>query len=268
MTARTGSYTSGAAPATEAERLRTQAAVIWTRERDALARAGLVSGMRLLDVGCGPGGVLEHLAGELDRAPFGIDIAQDFLRRARTVGHVARADGAALPFGDATFDFVLLRLVLRHTPAPEGLLAEAARVVRPGGTVAALDIDESATAFDPEPPSWPALKAALAAAALRRGGDPSMGRRLRRLLLEIGFADPLTVLLPVTTDDLPPPAFVATVLAPAARVIDPDLMSASQVADGWQALSKWASTATGFGYALGIMAAARKPHGWRARAIA
>ena len=45
-------------------------------------------------------------------------------------------------------------------------------------------------------------------------------------------------------------------------------MSAAQVADGWQALSEWASAAAGFGYAVGIMSAARKPHGWRARALA
>ena len=99
MTARAGSYEAGAAPAKEAERLRAQAAVIWARERDALARAGLVSGARLLDIGCGPGGVLERLGGDLGRTPFGIDVARDFLLRARAVGHVARADGAALPFG-------------------------------------------------------------------------------------------------------------------------------------------------------------------------
>jgi SAM-dependent methyltransferase len=268
MTARTGSYHAGAAPGTEAERLRAQAAVIWTRERDALARAGLVGGARLLDVGCGPGGVLEHLATDLGRPPFGIDVEQDFLRRARAAGHVARADGAALPFPDGTFDFVLFRLVLRHAPARERMLAEAARVVREGGTVAAVDVDESGIAFDPEPPSWPALKAALAASAIRRGGDPYVGRRLRRLLLDHGLADPLTVLLPVTTDDLAPAAFVPTFLAPAARVVDPDLLAASQVAAAWRELSEWATVGTGFGYALGIMAAARKPHGWRARTLA
>ena len=268
MTARAGSYDAGAAPGTEAERLRAQASVVWTREREALARAGLVSGALLLDIGCGPGGVLERLAGDLDRVPFGIDVAPDFLRRARAVAHVARADGGALPFGDGSFDFVLLRLVLRHAPARERLLAEAARVVREGGTVAAIDVDEGATAFDPEPPSWPTLKAALAASAVRRGGDPGVGRRLRRLLLESGLSDPLTILLPVTTDDLPPGAFVPTMLAPAARVVDPDLLPAPQVARAWQDLSEWATTGAGFGYALGILSAARKSHGWRARALA
>jgi SAM-dependent methyltransferase len=260
-----GSYGTSAQPGTEAERLRAQAAAIWTREREALARAGLTAGMRLLDVGCGPGGVLERLAGELGRAPVGVDLNQDFLRRARAVAYAARADGAALPFADGSFDFVLLRLVLRHTPQRERLLAEAARVVRIGGTVAAIDVDEAATAFDPEPPSWPALKNALAVSASRRGGDPFVGRRLRRMLLDCGLADPVTVPLPVTTDDLPPGAFVQTMLAPAARVVDPDVLPAAEVESAWRDLADWASR-PGFGYAVGVMAGARKPHGWTARA--
>jgi ubiquinone/menaquinone biosynthesis C-methylase UbiE len=123
--------------------------VTWGRERSALARAGLVEGARLLDVGCGPGGVLAPLAADLGRTPFGIDVNQAFLRRARPCAHVARADGAALPFADGTFDFVLLRLVLRHAPERARLLAEAARVTRIGGTVAAVDVDEEATASIP-----------------------------------------------------------------------------------------------------------------------
>jgi len=269
MTERSGSYEAGTAGVgDEVERLRAQAAVIWMREREALKRAGLATGMRLLDVGCGPGGVVERLAGDLGRTPFGIDVNQEFLRHARAVAHATRADGAALPFASDSFDFVLLRLVLRHAPERERILAEAARVVREGGIVAAIDVDEGTTVFDPEPPSWPALKKALAASAIRRGGDPFVGGRLRRLLLERGLSDSIDVALPVTTDDLAAGAFVQTLLAPAARVVDPDLMPASAVAAAWSELSEWASVGTGFGYALGFMAAARKPNGWRARAVA
>ena len=268
MTSRTGSYGGHHDDDAEAERLRAQAVVIWNRERDALARAGLMSGMRLLDVGCGPGGALERLAGELGRVPFGIDVSHDFLQRARAVAHSVRADGAALPFADGTFDFVLLRLVLRHAPQRDRMLEEAVRVVRTGGTVAAVDVDEDATVFEPEPRSWPALKRALAGSAIRRGGDPLIGRRLRRLLWDRGLSDPLTIPLPVTTDDLSPAAFVSTMLAPAARVVDPDLLAPAAVEAAWQELSEWASAKSGFGYALGIMAAARKPHGQITRSLA
>ncbi len=261
MTSRTGSYDAKGAAAVESEtdRLRRQAAAIWGREREALGRAGLTAGQRLLDVGCGPGGILRQLARDLGRAPFGIDVNQGLLRNAAPAGPVARADGAELPFGDGVFDFVLFRLVLRHAPGRDRLLREAARVVRPGGIVCAVDVDEEATTFDPEPPSWPALKRALAAAAARRGGDPFVGRRLRRLLGEAGLVDPVTVALPVTTDDVAARAFVETFLAPSARVIDPDLLDPTAVRRGWEELGEWASGGGGFGYALGWMAAARKP---------
>jgi SAM-dependent methyltransferase len=264
-----GSYESGpaGAMAREAARLKRQAAAIWAREREALVGAGLTPGQRCLDVGCGPGDVLGRIAGVVGCSPFGVDLSQTFLGRAGTVAHVARADGADLPFRDGVFDFVLFRLVLRHAPLRARLLREAARVVRVGGTVAALDIDEGATALDPEPPGWPALKVALATSAARRGGDPFVGRRLRRLLLECGLANPVAVALPITTEDLPPAAFVETVLAPAARTVDPDLLAAATVQRSWDELRQWAAGGVGFGYAVGLMAAARKPDDWDPRAL-
>lgn len=231
-------------------------------------RAGLGPGLRLLDVGCGPGGILQQLTRDLGRAPFGVDLNQDLLRHARPAGIVARADGAALPFADGAFDMVLFRLVLRHAPARVALLREAARVTRPGGVVCAVDVDEAAFTFDPEPPSWPALKQALATAAVRRGGDPFVGRRLRRMLLEAGLTNPVTAALPVTSEDLAPPAFVETLLAPAARVVDADLLNEEAVERGWAELREWASREDGFGYVLGWMVGARKPDDWATRSRA
>ena len=167
-----------------------------------------------------------------------------------------RADGARLPFRTGVYDFVLIRLVLRHTPAREQLIEEAARVLRAGGILCAVDVDEGATAFDPEPPSWPALKLALAASAVRHGGDPMVGRKLHRLLAEAGLVDIKTVGLPVSSDDLPPEAFVETMLAPAARSIDADLLDGAAVRRGWDDLRAWATDGGGFGYALGL-------DGWR-----
>lgn len=261
-----GSYRAAGADLleTETDRLRRQAAAVWTRERAALQSIGLAAGQRLLDLGCGPGGILELLAPALGHVPFGADVDQSLLRSAPN-GQVVRADGARLPFQAGVFDFVLIRLVLRHAPAREQLIEEAARVLRPGGILCAVDVDEGATAFDPEPPSWPALKAALAATAVRHGGDPIIGRKLHRLLAAAGLVDVKTVGLPVSSDDLPPQAFVETMLAPAVRPVDPDLLEGAAVRRGWNDLRAWAAGGLGFGYALGWMAGARKPDGWDTR---
>ena len=133
-------------------------------------------------------------------------------------------------------------------------------MLRVGGILCAVDVDEAATAFDPEPPSWPALAAALAATAVRRGGDPFVGRKLHRLLSAAGLVGVTTVGLPVSSDDLPAQTFVET---SARRGPTP---ASSTVSRGWDDLRAWATDGGGFGYALGWMAAARKPDGWNSRA--
>jgi ubiquinone/menaquinone biosynthesis C-methylase UbiE len=64
-------------------------------------------------------------------------------RRVARFGDRARvqeADATRLPFGDASFDGVVSFIMLHHVIAREGALAEAARVLRPGGLLAGYDL--------------------------------------------------------------------------------------------------------------------------------
>jgi ubiquinone/menaquinone biosynthesis C-methylase UbiE len=100
-------------------------------------------GLRWIDVGCGSGAFTELLLERCAPAAVeGVDPseAQLSFARARPVGQIAkfhRADALALPFSKATFDAAVMALVIFFVPDPVGGVAEMARVVRPGGTVAA-----------------------------------------------------------------------------------------------------------------------------------
>lgn len=96
----------------------------------------LGEGDELLDVGCGTGGFSRALA-ERGARVTGLDRAAAFLAVARGFEGVAWVEGEAdgLPFADASFDRVLLSLVLHQLAEPERGVAEAFRVLRPGGHV-------------------------------------------------------------------------------------------------------------------------------------
>jgi SAM-dependent methyltransferase len=86
----------------------------------------------LLDVGCGTGGYAAGFA-ELGWDYTGVDSSEDMLRRAREKGATAvRADAAALPFDDASFDAAVS--IFTHTDVDDfaALVREVVRVLRPG----------------------------------------------------------------------------------------------------------------------------------------
>jgi len=99
---------------------------------------------RLVDIGTGTGRMIE-LFGDAATHMIGIDRSPEMLRLARAkLGDVARCelrqgDVNALPLDDATADTVIIHQVLHYLPAPEAAIAEAARLLSPGGQLLVVD---------------------------------------------------------------------------------------------------------------------------------
>jgi demethylmenaquinone methyltransferase/2-methoxy-6-polyprenyl-1,4-benzoquinol methylase len=113
--------------------------------RDALARAGLVAGMRVLDAATGTGLTASEamaLVGPAGRV-VGVDPSSGMLLQAQRVGYsAAQGRGEALPFADASFDMVSMGYALRHLADLTVAFGEFRRVLRPSGRVVVLEITE------------------------------------------------------------------------------------------------------------------------------
>ncbi|MDI2126008.1 class I SAM-dependent methyltransferase [Yinghuangia seranimata] len=105
-------------------------------------------GLRWLDVGCGTGALTSAVTVRCrPRTVVGLDRSAGFVAAARAAdpgpAGFAVADGLSLPVRDGAFDVAVSGLALNFLPEPESALAEAARVVAPGGQVAAYVWDYS-----------------------------------------------------------------------------------------------------------------------------
>jgi SAM-dependent methyltransferase len=155
--------------------------------RAVVTATGIGPGSRVLDVGCGSGEFLAHLA-RLGAAPAGIDPAPGMveLARSRVPGADVRLGPAQpLPWPDGSFDVVTAFNALQFADDPVDALAELARVAVPGGQVAVANWAEG------DRNDLDTIEAAVAAAA---GEDPLPDGDLRqpggleRLLAGAGLA--------------------------------------------------------------------------------
>ena len=123
------------------------------RQRDAdpvltaLCRArgcGDGAGMRVLDIACGTGIQLVAKARRLPGlAQYGLDLHEAMLRAAQAKAGAIdwiRGDAAALPFAAASFDFVSAQYCFHHVQDKPAMLRGLARVLRPGGQAALVNI--------------------------------------------------------------------------------------------------------------------------------
>ncbi len=102
---------------------------------------------RLLDIGTGTGQLLELLAPRVERG-LGVDASRAMLALARSrlskpeLAHCAvrQADMYRLPLPDGGFDTAVLQMVLHYAEDPAAAVAEAARVLRPGGRLLVVDL--------------------------------------------------------------------------------------------------------------------------------
>ncbi len=157
---------------------------------DALAEAGAIgTGSRVLDICAGMGGPARYLADRFDARVVGLDLTVSRVVGARSLTELVglsercafvAGDAQRLPFADGSFDTVMGQEAWLHVPDKAALLADAHRVLAPGGRIAFTD--------------WIAGEGYDADAAdLMREGitaqDVATVARYRALLADAGFGD-------------------------------------------------------------------------------
>jgi ubiquinone/menaquinone biosynthesis C-methylase UbiE len=173
----------------EMARLEQQARSLAAPTKALLQAAGIGEGMRVLDLGAGPGYVsllLAELVGPIGEV-VGIDADPRMLARAEErraeagVANVRYLDGDARTFHDPQpFDAIAERLFLFHLPDAVEVVRHHTRGLRPGGIFTAVDFDITAARTEPPTPIVTTLVGWMLGAFRSAGADPAIGTRLPR----------------------------------------------------------------------------------------
>jgi ubiquinone/menaquinone biosynthesis C-methylase UbiE len=202
--------------------LSAQASAIWPQEVELVRRYTLPAEARILDAGCGTGEATSRLAELFPQAEIlGVDIIDAHLELARS--RYARF-GSRLRFerqsifelkeADRSFDLVVCRHVIHSIPHPERVLAEFARVTRPGGYLHLIPEDYGMLHFQPASvdPSdfWHEVPKAFGAAT---GTDLFIGRDSFSILSRMHLEQITVNYVVVDTLRVPRETFAAIITA-------------------------------------------------------
>ncbi len=158
----------------------------------------LAEGQQILDIGSGPGTISIDLAKRVRPGTvIGIDESAEIVQQASGLAASAAienvtfrvGDAYVLDFPDATFDVVHAHQVVQHLARPVDALREFRRVLKPGGIVAARDVDYGGVIWSPESPELTRWLELYQDVHAWNGGDAHAGRHLRRYAREAGFTE-------------------------------------------------------------------------------
>ena len=257
----------------ELNRLEVQGAALAPATRMILAEAGIRPGMRVLDLGCGPGDVT-FVAADLvgpGGSVVGVDHSAEGLARARLragqrgLTQVQFVEGNIHdPAPGGPFDAIVERAALWLVPDPAAVLRQQATVLRPGGLVVAIEPDLSMmrslpeTALSVQVRSW-----VLEASA--KAGIPIIGPQLWAIIQEAGLrplgmigvqpyfgpGDEVGLAFAVESMRVAEPLIVGTGVATAEEIgmdtfeqrVRDEVERTQAVGAIWMLLSAWATTA-------------------------
>ena len=193
----------------EVQRLLLQGQLYNYYPEHALRLAGLRPGMRVLDVGCGPGDVSFIAAGLVGStgSVLGVDAAPEMIELAR--GRAAEKGLPAVQFTQAAIDAITLdepvdavvgRLILMHLPDPVAALRHLSSLVRPGGVIAFSENDITGARSIPEMRLFHQVTAGITRAFEAMGLSPQFGNTLHTIFTDAGLSAPhLTLGTPIGT---------------------------------------------------------------------
>jgi SAM-dependent methyltransferase len=191
-------YALGSSPG-ESARLQRQADELAADSAYLLGRVGLRPGQSAIDLGCGPRGILDLLAGQvspagrvvgLDADPSHTAMAAEFAAGRGLSGvEIMTADARSTGLAAGSFDLVHARTLLVNLPDPTDVAAEMIRLARPGGWVASTEPDTEYARCYPPHPAFSRLCDIVTVVFRRHGADPSIGRRVAQLFRQAGLDD-------------------------------------------------------------------------------
>ena len=222
-------------------------------------------GSRVLEVGCGVGAQTKTIAFQNPEVSFtSIDLSPESIAQARlTIEALGlnnvqflEADLHQLPFSENTFDHVFFCFVLEHLPQPQDAIQQVLKVLKPGGTMTAIEGDHGSTYFFPDSPL--ALKAVACQVQLQaaKGGNANIGRALFPLLQNAGLTKVQVSPRMVYVDDSKPNlvegftknTFTAMIQGIAPEAIEKELISKEDMDRGIQDLLRTAAGGGTFCY--------------------